>query len=231
LIADRAEAAGVEPIESADGPNLEQIALLEPDLIIGNVRDMAETADRLAELAPTIGLSWNFADPLANATTIGAALGVTEAADGLVAEFDDALATATEATEAPGSVSIVGLFGPDDIRIYRDANLYGVFTELLGGEIVPTEDELALDPADPEVNFVSMEQIALASGDHLISFVNLSGESDAGYRELESADLVQALPGFQNEQVLEADPQLAFGAAGVTGLIAMLDQLTEFYNS
>lgn len=231
LTADAAEAAGVEPIDGTDGPNLEQIAALEPDLIIGNVRDMAETEDRLAEIAPTIGLAWNFVDPLANAVTIGEALDAADEAQALVERFDASMESAVAATEAPGTVSIIGLFAPDDIRIYRDQNLYGVFTAELGGQIVPTEDELPLDPEDNEVNFVSMEQIGLATGDHLISMVNLGGEASAGYRDLESDALVQALPGFQNGQVLEADPQLAFGAAGVTGLEVMLDQLVEFYNS
>ena len=36
------------------------------------------------------------------------------------------------ATSAPCRSSACS---PPDIRIYRDANLYGVFTELLGGEI------------------------------------------------------------------------------------------------
>jgi iron complex transport system substrate-binding protein len=231
LIADAAEAAGVEPIDSTDGPNLEQIALLEPDLIIGNVRDMAETEDKLAELAPTIGLAWNFADPLANAVTIGEALGLGEEAQALVDEFEASLDAAAATTETPGTVSIIGLFAPDDIRIYREQNLYAAFAERLGGSVIPTEDELPLDPDDNEVNFVSMEQIGLASGEHVISFVNLSGEADAGYRALQSDPLVQALPGFQNGQVLEADPQLAFGAAGVTGMVAMLAQLVEFFDA
>ena len=75
-----------------------------------------------------------------------------------------------------------------------------------------------------------MEQIGLASGERLISFVNSAPEADAAYRALESEPLVQALPGFQAGQVLEADPQLAFGAAGITGITAMLEQLKEFYN-
>ena len=42
---------------------------------------------------------------------------------------------------------------------------------------------------------------------------------------------MQALPAFPAGQVLEADPQLAFGAAGVTGITAMLEDLVEFFNS
>jgi iron complex transport system substrate-binding protein len=229
LIADQAAAAGVQPIDSTDGPNVEQIALLEPDLIIGNVRDMAETPDELAQIAPTIGLAWNFADPLANAVTIGEALGRGEAAQALVDRFEEALGAAAAATADPGTVSIVGLFATDDIRIYREHNLYGVLTERLGGQVVPTEAELPYDPEDNEVNAISLEQIGLASGARVISFVNLAAESDAAYRALASDPLIQSLRAFQSGQVLEADPQLAFGAAGTTGITAMLDQLVAFY--
>jgi iron complex transport system substrate-binding protein len=231
LIAEQAESAGVEPIDGTDGPNLEQIATLQPDLIIGNVRDMAETSDELAQIAPTVGLEWNFADPLANAVTIGDAVGRGEEAQALVDDFDASLDAAAADTADPGTVSILGLFAVDDIRIYREHNLYGVLTERLGGEIVPTESELAFDPEDNEVNFVSLEEIGMARGDRAISFVNLASEADAAYRALESEALVQALPAFQAGQVLEADPQLAFGAAGTTGINAMLEQLVEFYNS
>ncbi len=231
MVMDAAVSAGVAPIDGTDGPNLEQIAALQPDLIIGNVRDMAETEAELAQIAPTIGLAWNFADPLANAVTIGAAVDRSEEAQTLVDDFDAALEAAASDTTDPGDVSIIGLFAPDDIRIYRSANLFARLTEALGGVMVPSEAELALDPEDDEVNFVSLEEIGLAGGSRLISFVNVAPEADSAYRSLESEAIVQALPGFQSGLVLEADPQLAFGAAGATGINAMLTQLVEFYDS
>lgn len=231
LIADRAEVAGVEPIDGTDGPNLEEIAALRPDLIIGNVRDMFETEDRLAEIAPTVGLTWNFADPLQNAVAIGEALGRPEEAHAMVDEFETDLEEAAASSADPGTVSIIGLFGPDDIRIYREANLYGRLTVALGGRIVPTEEELPLDPEDGEVNFVSLEQIGLASGQRIISLVNRSPEEADLREEVERQAIVQTLPGFENDQVLVADPQLAFGAAGTAGVRQMLDQLVDFYSN
>jgi iron complex transport system substrate-binding protein len=233
LIADAAADAGVEPITGTDGgPNVEEIAQLDPDLIIGNVRDMGETADALAGIAPTVGLEWNFADPAANATMLGEILGLEDEAAALIEDYETAFDDAIATTEDPGTVSIVGLFSPEDMRIYREGNLYGSMTTALGGELVPSEEELPLDPEDGEVNFVSLEQIGLASGDTLISLVNLAPSEDGnGYEAVERESLVQALPGFQNDRVLEADPQLAFGAAGIGGLKEMLDQLVVFYNS
>ena len=96
---------------------------------------------------------------------------------------------------------------------------------------MPTEDVLPINPGDGEVNNTSLEEISLASGDRITSFVNVSPESIEGYTEAEQQPLIQALPAFQNDLVLHADPQLAFGAAGSTGVQEILNQLVEFYNS
>ena len=231
LVSERAAALGVEPIDGSDGPNLEQIAALERDLIIGNVRDMFGTEDLLAGIAPTVGLQWDFAKAVNNAINIGAMLGLEDEVQVLVDDFQTALDDATSNTDDPGTVSIIGLFGPDDIRIYRSLNLFGQLTEELGGQVVPTEDVLPINPGDGEVNNTSLEEISLASGDRITSFVNVSPESIEGYTEAEQQPLIQALPAFQNDLVLHADPQLAFGAAGSTGVQEILNQLVEFYNS
>lgn len=229
MITDRTDAIGVEPIGSADRtPNIEQVAALRPDLIIGFSRDFGEGSEELAQIAPIVGIPWNFSDPLANVTTVGAVMGVEDDAAALVADFEAELQAAAESVQSPGTISIAGLFAPDDLRIYRSGNLLGQLIEQLGGEIVPTVEELPLDAEDAEVNSVSIERIDLLSGERLISFVNLGQESVDAYREIEAGALVQALPAFQNDQVLEVDPQLVFGTAGIAGLRVVLAQLVDF---
>ncbi|MDY7102099.1 MAG: ABC transporter substrate-binding protein [Actinomycetota bacterium] len=229
-IADQAEAAGVEAIDGTDGPDVEQIAALEPDLIIGMVRDMAGTEAILAETAPTIGLSWSFANPIDNVLMIGAMMGMEEEAEAVAGELSTALEEAAANATDAGTVSVLGLFGPDDIRVYRAGNLYGQLIQDLGGEVVPTEEELPLVDGE-DVTYISLEQIGVADGEKVISLVNLSSEEEGAHLEVVEQPLVQALPAFQSGQVLETDPQLAFGAAGVTGLHLMLDQLAEFLGS
>lgn len=230
LVTERTDEIGVEPIARGDsGPNVEQVALLAPDLIIGNVRDFEQVQDELPQIAPVVGLRWDFADPLANVATIGGLMGVEDQAAALVADFDAEFATATEVTPSPGTVSIAGLFGVEDLRIYRSANLLGGLIVGFGGQIVPTDADLPLDPADPEVNRVSLENIELLSGDRLISFVNFGSESREGYEEIVSSPLVRALPAFESGRVLEVDPQLVFGTAGVTGLRVVVSQLVDFF--
>lgn len=94
-------------------PNLEQIAALEPDLILATTAQSgyAEVYDRLSELAPTIVY---FTAPLQDSgedllTQIGMALGETEAADELRRSSDQAIETFV--TQHPGMVSKRIAFG------------------------------------------------------------------------------------------------------------------------
>lgn len=232
LITERAEAAGVVPIESADGINVEQVVALDPDLIIGMVVDIGDAAEQLEGIAPTIGLDWDWSSPVNNVLVIGEALGRPEEAQALADEYNDALAAAAAETPSPGTVSIVMFLGADNVRIHREAYVFGQIVTALGGEVVPDEETLPFEAADnDEVNFVSLEEIGLASGDRLLALVNVDSWSDEAYRDLSAQPIVQTLPAFQSGQVLEIDPQLAIGSAGMAGLHAALEQLVDFFSS
>lgn len=230
LIMDEAGEAGVEPIPfAADGPNLEEVALLQPDLIIGNLREYEAVAEQLQQIAPVIALQWNFIDPIANVRNVASLMGVPDEAEELIADYEAQLAAAAAATTDVGTVSIAGFFSPDDLRVYRDLNTLGQIVARLGGELVPTEEQLPLGP-DVGVTYISEENIDVLSGESLITFVNLDPETRAAYdEEIARNPLVQALPGFQNDRVLEVDPQLVFGSAGLQGLRVVLDQLVTFF--
>lgn len=231
LIMDRATAAGVEPIPfGADGPNLEAVALLQPDLIIGNLREYEAVAIELQQIAPVIALEWDFVDPVANVHNVAELMGVPDEADALVAGFEADLAAASGAATFDGTVSIAGFFGPDDLRVYRGGNVLGQLVTDFGGQLVPSDEQLPLGE-DSGVSYISQENIDVLSGDRLISFVNLSSELRSAYEEQTENPLVQALPSFQNEQVLEIDPQLVFGSAGLEGLELVVSQLAEFFAS
>lgn len=231
LIMDRATAAGVEPIPfAADGPNLEAVALLQPDLIIGNLREFEAVAAQLQQIAPVIALQWDFANPISNVHKVADLMGVPDAADALVADFEADLAAASEASDTVGSVSIAGFFGASDLRVYRGSNTLGQLVVDLGGQLVPTEQQLPLGN-DPGVNYISQENLEVFSGERLISFVNHGSELRGAYDDQIQSPLVQALPAFQNDQVLEVDPQLVFGSAGIEGLRVVVGQLVQFFTS
>lgn len=232
LVQEEAEAAGTQPIALADaGANVEQVAGLDPDLIIGAAVDLEDVYPELQAIAPTVGVDWDFVDPLANVRAVGAAVGLGAEADRMAAAFDADVEERAAGAPASGTVSIAGLFAPDDLRVYRSGNLVASIAERLGARVVPTEEELPLDPADPVLSDISLEQLGLLGGDRLISFVNLGEENDAAYRDLLTLPVVQAVPAVAAGRVLELDPQLAFGTAGMEGLRVLLDEVAGFLAS
>lgn len=229
-IAADVEAAGVEVLPAADFVvEVEPVAAARPDLIIGASVDIETVYDQLSGIAPTVALDFDFEDPRENVVPIGAVVGLEGEAAQLLADFEAEVADVGAELDDVGTVSIVGLFAPDDLRIYRDGNLVGQLVEQLGGTVVPTEDELPYDPVDPLINTVSAEQLPLLSGDRLVAFVNEGDEARRTFETL-TADVptYATLPAVQAGEVLELDPQLVFFTAGVSGLREALDQLAGF---
>lgn len=228
LVTARAEEAGVETYQ---GENLEQIAALEPDLIIGAADFMSESIDQLDEIAPSIGIDWDFENPLNNIQAIGDAMGVGQRAAADIEDFQSDFERFKERLDDPGQVSIASFFSYDDLRVVRSGGNWVVTLVLdLGAEIVPTEEEL---PADPELppgfNFISLEQVGLLSGESLILTGNSGPEFQAALEEILAETLVQQLPAVQRDRVLQVDVQLTSGAAGLEGMRVVLDDLETFF--
>lgn len=229
LIADRAEEAGVVPVAVEDFQlQLEAVAALEPDLIVSAAVDIEGIYDQLSEIAPTVALEFDFDDPLANAVPIGEVVGRGEQAAQLVAAFEADVADAGAGIDEPGTLSIVGRFGPDDLRVYRSANLIGSLVEELGGEVVPDEQALPPDPDDPTITLISEEQLSLLSGDRLVVLANPQGAGAAEAEALRELPVFAQLPAVEAGRVLELDVQLPFFTAGLTGLEVALDELVAF---
>ena len=236
LVADRAEELGIELIATGDSlnvPNLEQVTAVNPDLIIGIAFDIAEVADQLAQIAPTVGIEVDTAAPdLVQQIfqNVAEVVGVGDEAANQLEAFQAEIDAVAANLPNPGTVSLAQA-NPGEFRIYRGTDLLGQLVEDLGGQIVPTEEALPLDPLNPIYNTVSLERIDLLSGDRLIFYVGRTEELEAVYREFLDQPLVQGLPTIQTGQVLEIDTQLVFGAAGLTGLRMVLSQLETFFSS
>jgi len=115
---DPAETAGIEPVTIRPEPNIEQIAALEPDLIVGHSSGLESIYDRLSEFAPTVAHEytgrWDRAIRL-----YGRLLNRPERAESVVSEIQ---ATVDEAAarlpEDRPRVAAFGATGPDGIYVY-----------------------------------------------------------------------------------------------------------------
>lgn len=151
--------------------NFEQIAALDPDLIIGQYIGLEESEyETLSQIAPTIAQPGDypaFGAPWQEMTrNIGAAVGRSDAADELVAEIEGLFADARAAHPEFDGVELAyaGVYGTDAASYYVETNgstRMRVLQDL--GFVVP--DQLATLGTDSFYHDISVEQIALLEQD------------------------------------------------------------------
>jgi len=166
------ELADLEPTVLPSGDlNFEQIAALEPDVIIGQYVGLeASDYETLSQIAPTIAQPADhpaFGAPWQEMTrNIGAVVGRPQEAEALVADVEGLFADARAAHPEWEGVGLAyaGVYGTDQASYYVETNgstRMRVLQDL--GFVVP--DELAALGADTFYHDISAEQIALLDQD------------------------------------------------------------------
>jgi iron-siderophore transport system substrate-binding protein len=206
--------------------NFEQIAAMQPDIILGIASGMSDSDyATLSAIAPTIAQPGEFPDygtPWRDQLAItGRALGRTTEAEAVLAEteqlFADARAAHPEFEGATTAVAFTfeelpGAYSSNDIRSQVMAEL---------GFVTPPEfDELA---GDSFFFNVSQEELATLDTDVIIWL--LSDES--GYEAVRSMPLRPTLNAFAEGREVVADPLLsgAFSHASPLSLEYVVDEL------
>lgn len=141
-----------------DGPTLlptteidfEQVASLEPDLILAMYSSITEEEfDTLSQIAPTVAQPADHADytaPWEEYTRLaGAALGLGDEAEQLIAETEDVFAAARDAhPELSGLAGVAGYdFGADALGVYASGDPRSRMLTSLGLETPAAIDDLA----------------------------------------------------------------------------------------
>ena len=137
-----------EVLQDTDGVQIEKVAALQPDLIIGQYTGLKESEyELLSKIAPTVAQSGDYADYGAPwdemALTIGTAVGQPEKMQGIIDDVKTQISDAAAAhPEFQGQSAIVvtpyeGLFiyGPEDPRTRMLTDLGFTFpADLFGGD-------------------------------------------------------------------------------------------------
>jgi len=220
------DVTGVTPLSSAE-PDLEQVAALNPDLIVAHDTEGAfdESIEQLKTIAPTVSYTFNFSRPDDALTDLGRIFGLESKAAELRAAFQADVATAKAGLKSPGTVSLI-LPLADQLRIYDARNLSGDIVQGLGGTVVPDIAPYVTTAGD-DIAHVSYEQVNLVTGDTIVVFVNLSSDYQEIRQKLLSDPLFQQLPAVQAGRVIEVESQANFGTAGLRGQRQVLDVLVK----
>jgi iron complex transport system substrate-binding protein len=152
------ELDGVELVGEIGEPDLERIAALDPDVILGSELRVGEVYDQLSAIAPTVltetvGVVWK-----ENLLVHGAALGREQEARALLDAYEARADEVAAAVDDATTVSVVR-FVPGEIRLYAHENFLGtVLSDIDAARPAPQ------DVAEFAVT-VSPEQIDQAAGD------------------------------------------------------------------
>jgi len=202
------ELEGVEIVGTIEQPNLEAIARLEPDLILSSQIRHEAIYDQLSEIAPTVfteevGVTWK-----ENFELHAEALGLTEQAGELQADYDEqvsALRESLDADDEKTEVSVVRSVG-DEVRIYLKANFLGTILEDAG---LPRPDEQ--DKAEFSET-ATVERIPDLDGD--VMFLSRYGDDHRLLNRLMENRLWDRLDVVEEEAVYEVPDDLWFLGIG-----------------
>ncbi|KAA1172819.1 iron-siderophore ABC transporter substrate-binding protein [Marinobacter salinexigens] len=220
--------AGVPHVGLETQPNLEAIALLQPDLIISSKRRHERIYKQLSSIAPTVSLSTVF-DVHETLALMGQALNRETQAVELWNHWEERLETfrekATRKTGQPWPVSATILnFRADHTRLYLNESYAGAVLHSLG---------FSRPPALPEDQWVlkltTRESIPIMDADIIFYFMKDSPAVMDNVRAWTGHPLWHRLDAVRNGQVYPVDRVDWSLAGGILSANRMLDQLFDHF--
>jgi iron complex transport system substrate-binding protein len=199
-------------LDTTDGPPLEAIAALRPDVILAPYEgfDASVYAD-LSGIAPTVaypGEAWT--TPWREQTRIvGTALGRGGQAEELITGVEATLArTAAEHPEFSGVTFAYASMGTDAMSVYLPSDPRVQLLEDLGLVVAPSVGELAAgSDGNRFYTEVSLERVPDVSSDVLVGFTDGLGVADVA-----TSPVYSRLPAVQRDAAVLIDDE-AFAAA------------------
>ncbi|MFF2479934.1 ABC transporter substrate-binding protein [Paenibacillus sp. NPDC058071] len=224
----KADMEGVTALGDELQPNLELIASLKPDLIIGNKVRQEKIYDQLKQIAPTI-----FSEDLAGDWKINFKL-YTEAlnkqveGEQVMGAFDKRVeeVKAKLGDKANTKVSVVR-FSAKQVRIYQKQTFSGVLLNQLGIARPESQD------VDNFIEVMSKETIPSMDGDVMFYFVSENpGKTDAAnvVEEWKKDPLFQNLSVAKNGKVIQVDEAIWNSAGGYEAANLLLDELIAYFD-
>ncbi|WP_020573548.1 ABC transporter substrate-binding protein [Actinopolymorpha alba] len=206
--------------------NLEAIAALQPDLILGSKFRQEKYYSKLSAIAPTvftanIGTPWK-----ENFLLDGKALGKEGQARSLLTEYEDrAEAVGRKLGDPSASEVSVVRFMPDQIRMYGPESFVGIVLADVGvGR--PAAQRLT-GAADRRFVAISPERLTEAGGD--IIFVTAYGADAATAQEkTTNGRLWQTLPAVKAGRAHTVPDETWMTGIGVTAANRVLDDLEKY---
>jgi iron complex transport system substrate-binding protein len=199
-----------------DGPDVEGVALLDPDIVLGSY--IADDEYRqLSGIAPTVVLSYDM-NSRDRALTVGRALGLDDRAAEAVEQLNQSLQSARAVARLEGRTIAVGSCG-DDGTVYPLTDDGSMDLLLALGALKPPA-LAALSPEEP----LSLEQLSLFEADILVMFY----DTDSVRVSVESNPLLRGLDVARRGAYFGSSSTDDFDLFNATGLLQVPYSIDHF---
>jgi len=209
-------------------PNIEMIASLKPDLIIGNKVRQEKIYEQLNQIAPTVFAEDLGGDWKINFKLYMDAVNKTEEGDKAMAEFDKRVAEVKSKIGDKANTKVsVARFSASQVRIYQKQTFSGVLLNDLGFARPESQDK------DSFIEVMTKETIPSMDGDVLFYFVTeAAGKTDAAkvVEEWMNDPLFKKLNVVQNNKVVQVDEAIWNTAGGYKAANLLLDEIVAYFD-
>ncbi|QGU94386.1 ABC transporter substrate-binding protein [Clostridium bovifaecis] len=205
--------------------NLEEIAALKPDLIIGNKMRQEKIYDQLSLIAPTVFSETLRGDWKENFKFYAEVLDKTEEGNKLLSDFDNRIKdiSATAGDKLNTKISIVR-FMAGKTRIYFGDTFSGKIFKQIGFARPESQQ------SDEFAEEIGKERLKEADGDVIFYFTYDEGNGEANSREQDwlNDPLFKNLNAVKNKKVFKVDDVIWNTAGGIRAANLMLDDIEKF---
>lgn len=214
-----AELEGTESVGYIAEPDIDAIANLAPDLIIGSKVRHEAIYDELSAIAPTVfaqdsGTNWT-----EQATLTAAAVDETERMDQLLNDVSARAAAVGEAVGAQGKTASIVRFRTDNFRLYGPDTFSGSLLTEMGFDLGERDwNEYSMMELSPEL----YEQI---DGD--VIFYTSPGSDPSATTRGSITALWSSLPAVASGNAYEASDDTWMVGIGVIGAGLVIDQVEQ----
>lgn len=216
---------GVQNLGTESEVNIEAVASLNPDLIIGNKMRHEKIYDQLSKIAPTVYSNTLRGEWKANFEFYGKVLNKEKEAKDIVAKFDERAANIAKLAgdKLNTKVSLVR-FMPGKTRIYLGDTFSGGILKQIGfaRPESQTSSEFTLE--------IGKERLKEADGDVMFYFTYETGNGEGSAREKEWIEdpMFKTLNAYKNKKVYRVNDAIWNTAGGVKAANLMLDDIENF---
>lgn len=225
------EVEAIPVVTEQSEPKLEEIAALEPDLILAPNIYEEEVSEQLRAVAPVYTFTLRGGDRAKWAQRteeIADALGVPERAEELANAFEDRQREIAETyadVTRDKTVAVIGAYEENNFYVWGEDNMTGTLLTPLGFTWSEQANATVADEPEPEAT-VSNERLASAVGDADVLFLDsdLRGEVNGFMEDLQATTLYEELPAVRAGHAYPAGKNTV---AGYTDANYTLDRVEE----